>query len=149
MQILRRSPEAPTRQIAENSSVGGGVVVNRMLTSEGSIGFDAATRQYVDLYEAGIVDPTKVVRVALENAVSVASILLLAEATVTGSAGQASRASAEEAEGQLTGGIVAVGPARCAADPPGQKLNIEAEFPGELVDPPFLRRQQVDEQRGI
>ena len=83
MQILRRSLEAPTRQIAENSSVDGGVVVNRMLTSEGSIGFDAATKQYVDLYAAGIVDPTKVVRVALENAVSVASILLLAEATLT------------------------------------------------------------------
>lgn len=83
MQILRRSLEAPTRQIAENSSVDGGVVVNRMLTSEGSVGFDAATKQYVDLYEAGIVDPTKVVRVALENAVSVASILLLAEATLT------------------------------------------------------------------
>jgi len=83
MQILRRSLEAPTRQIAENSSVDGGVVVNRMLTSEGSIGFDAANKQYVDLYAAGIVDPTKVVRVALENAVSVASILLLAEATMT------------------------------------------------------------------
>ncbi len=83
MQILRRALEAPTRQIAENSSVDGGVVVNRMLTGEGNIGFDAATKQYVDLYEAGIVDPTKVVRVALENAVSVASILLLAEATMT------------------------------------------------------------------
>lgn len=83
MQILRRALEAPTRQIAENSSVDGGVVVNRMLTSDGSIGFDAATKQYVDLYEAGIVDPTKVVRVALENAVSVASVLLLAEATMT------------------------------------------------------------------
>jgi len=83
MQILRRALEAPTRQIAENSSVDGGVVVNRMLTSEGNIGFDAATKQYVDLYVAGIVDPTKVVRVALENAVSVASILLLAEAIMT------------------------------------------------------------------
>jgi chaperonin GroEL len=83
MQILRRALEAPTRQIAENSSVDGGVVVNRMLTSEGNIGFDAATKQYVDLYAAGIVDPTKVVRVALENAVSVASILLLAEAIMT------------------------------------------------------------------
>ena len=83
MQILRRALEAPTRQIAENSSVDGGVVVNRMLTGEGNIGFDAATKQYVDLYAAGIVDPTKVVRVALENAVSVASILLLAEAIMT------------------------------------------------------------------
>jgi chaperonin GroEL len=47
------------------------------------VGFDAARKEYVDLYEAGIVDPTKVVRIALENAVSVASILLLTEATMT------------------------------------------------------------------
>jgi chaperonin GroEL len=54
-----------------------------MLHSTGSIGFDAASKQYVDLFEAGIVDPTKVVRIALENAVSVAGILLLTEATMT------------------------------------------------------------------
>jgi len=83
VQILRRSLETPTRQIAENSSVDGGVVVNEMLKSEGAMGFDAALNCYVDLYEAGIVDPTKVVRVALENAVSVASVLLLTEATMT------------------------------------------------------------------
>jgi chaperonin GroEL len=83
MQILMRALETPTRQIAENSAVDGGVVVNRMLAGEGNVGFDAATKQYVDLYEAGIVDPTKVVRIALENAVSVASILLLSEATMT------------------------------------------------------------------
>jgi chaperonin GroEL len=81
--ILRRALEAPTRQIAENSAVDGGVVVDRMLRSEGAIGFDAATNTYVDLFDAGIVDPTKVVRVALENAVSVASVLLLTEATMT------------------------------------------------------------------
>ena len=61
----------------------GGVVVARMLSSEGNVGFDAARKEYVDLVEAGIIDPTKVVRVALENAVSVASILLLTEATMT------------------------------------------------------------------
>ncbi len=83
MQILRRALESPTRQLAENSAADGGVVVNRMLTETGNVGFDAATKQYVDLYEAGIVDPTKVVRIALENAVSVASILLLTEATMT------------------------------------------------------------------
>jgi chaperonin GroEL len=54
-----------------------------MLASEGNIGFDAAQKEYVDLVEAGIIDPTKVVRVALENAVSVASVLLLTEATMT------------------------------------------------------------------
>jgi len=83
IQILRRALAAPARQIAENSAVDSGVVVARMLESEGAIGFDAATATYVDLVQAGIVDPTKVVRIALENAVSVASVLLLTEATIT------------------------------------------------------------------
>jgi len=83
LEILRRALSAPTRQIAENSAVDGGVVVARMLESEGNMGYDAALNEYVDLVEAGIVDPTKVVRVALENAVSVASVLLLTEATMT------------------------------------------------------------------
>ncbi|MGZ6017653.1 MAG: chaperonin GroEL [Phenylobacterium sp.] len=83
MAILRRALEAPTRQIAENSSVDGGVVVARMREGQGTMGFDAARNTYVDLVEAGIIDPAKVVRVALENAVSVASMLLLTEATMT------------------------------------------------------------------
>jgi chaperonin GroEL len=83
VQILKRALSAPARQIAENSSVDGGVVVAKMLESEGAYGFDAACNTYVDLVEAGIIDPTKVVRVALENAVSVAGILLLTEATMT------------------------------------------------------------------
>ncbi|MBI4921259.1 MAG: chaperonin GroEL [Devosia nanyangense] len=83
MLILRRAMEVPTRQIAENSAVDGGVVVARMLESEGALGYDAAKKAYVDLIEAGIIDPTKVVRIALENAVSVASTLLLTEATMT------------------------------------------------------------------
>ncbi|MCW5745372.1 MAG: chaperonin GroEL [Alphaproteobacteria bacterium] len=83
VQVLRRALEAPARQIAENSAVDGGVVVARMLEGKGNYGFDAARKQYVDLVEAGIIDPTKVVRIALENAVSVASVLLLTEATMT------------------------------------------------------------------
>jgi len=83
VQIIRRALEAPTRQIAENSSIDGGVVVARMLEGKGNYGFDAGRKQYVDLVEAGIIDPTKVVRIALENAVSVASVLLLTEATMT------------------------------------------------------------------
>ena len=82
-QCLRRALEAPARQIALNSAVDGGVVVHRMIGSKGAEGFDAARGEYVDLYEAGIVDPTKVIRIALENAVSVASVLLLTEATMT------------------------------------------------------------------
>jgi chaperonin GroEL len=83
LSILRRALEVPTRQIAENSAVDGGVVVERMRGGSGAMGFDAARKQYVDLIEAGIVDPTKVVRIALENAVSAASLLLLTEATLT------------------------------------------------------------------
>jgi chaperonin GroEL len=83
VQILKRALEAPARQIAENSAVDGGVVVARMLGGQGNFGFDAARKEYVDLVEAGIVDPAKVVRIALENAVSVASVLLLTEATMT------------------------------------------------------------------
>ena len=81
--MLKRALEAPARQIAENSSVDGGVVVDRMRHGEGSYGFDAARGEYCDLVEAGIIDPTKVVRTALENAVSVAGVLLLTEATLT------------------------------------------------------------------
>jgi chaperonin GroEL len=83
LRILRRALESPTRQIAENSAQDGGVVVNQMRAGTGNTGFDAATGKYVDLVEAGIIDPTKVVRLALENAVSVGSVLLLTEATLT------------------------------------------------------------------
>jgi chaperonin GroEL len=81
--ILQRALETPARQIAENSAVDGGVVVDRIRNGKGSMGFDAAQNRYTDLIEAGIIDPTKVVRIALENAVSVASTLLLTEATMT------------------------------------------------------------------
>ena len=83
LQILKRALEAPARQLAQNSDVDGGVVVNEMRKGAGTLGFDSARREYVDLVAAGIIDPTKVVRVALENAVSVASLLLLTEATLT------------------------------------------------------------------
>jgi len=82
LQILVRALEVPTRQIAENSGVDGGVM-NEMRRGTGNRGFDAARKEYVDLVEAGIIDPTKVVRIALENAVSAASLLLLTEATLT------------------------------------------------------------------
>ncbi len=83
LRMLKRAMEAPTRQIAENSGADGGVVVTQMRAGQGNYGFDAARGRYVDLVEAGIIDPTKVVRTALENAVSVASLLLLTEATLT------------------------------------------------------------------
>ena len=83
LRILKKALEAPTRQIAENSALDGGVVIDHMRSGKGSNGLDASTGKYVDLIEAGIIDATKVVRVALENAVSVASTLLLTEATMT------------------------------------------------------------------
>lgn len=83
LRILRHALEAPMRQIAENSGIDAGVVVDRTRNLPTNTGFDAATATYVNLLDAGIVDPTKVVRVALEHAVSVASTLLLTEATIT------------------------------------------------------------------
>jgi chaperonin GroEL len=83
LRIFRKALEAPTRQIAENSGADGGSIVEKMRESAGNLGFDAAQGKYVDLVEAGIVDPTKVVRLALENAVSVAGTLLRTDATMT------------------------------------------------------------------
>ena len=83
LKILERALEAPTRTIADNSGFDDGVVVDRMRAGTGNQGFDAARGVYCDLVEAGIIDPTKVVRMALENAVSVAGVLLLTEATMT------------------------------------------------------------------
>ncbi len=80
---LARALEAPTRQIAENSGADVGVVVDRMRNGDGLVGFDAAQGRYVNLVDAGIIDATKVARLALENAVSVAGVLLLTEATLT------------------------------------------------------------------
>jgi chaperonin GroEL len=81
--ILRRALETPMRQIAENAGVDPGVVIDRVRNAAVNMGFDAAVGQYVDMIEAGIIDPTKVVRVALENAVSIAGTLLRSEATIT------------------------------------------------------------------
>lgn len=81
--ILQQALETPARQIAANSGVDGGVVVDRMKNGTGNYGFDAAAGAYVDLVEAGIIDPTKVVRLALDNAVSAAGVLLLTDATMT------------------------------------------------------------------
>jgi chaperonin GroEL len=83
MRILRHALEVPVRQISANSGLDAGVVVDRMRSGTGSFGIDASKGAYVDLVEEGIIDPTKVVRVALENAVSVASTLLLTDATMT------------------------------------------------------------------
>ncbi len=83
-EIVTRALKAPLKQIAENAGFDAGVVANNVLTSnKANYGFNAATGEYVDMFEAGIVDPVKVARIALQNAVSVASLLLTTEATIT------------------------------------------------------------------
>lgn len=82
--IIIKALEAPIRQIAENAGVDGGVVANTIITSkQANYGYDAAKDEYCDMVKAGILDPTKVTRSALQNAASVASTLLTTEALVT------------------------------------------------------------------
>jgi chaperonin GroEL len=80
--IVMRSLEEPVRQIADNAGHEGSVVVDRVKNEKGSVGFNAETEKYEDLAKAGVIDPTKVVRFALQNAASVASLLLTTEAMV-------------------------------------------------------------------
>ncbi len=80
--IVRRAIEAPLRRIAENAGHEGSVVVERVRNEKGSFGFNAATEEYGDLVKAGVIDPTKVVRCALQNAASVAGLLLTTEAMI-------------------------------------------------------------------
>jgi len=82
--IVRKALEAPLRQIAENAGVEGSIVVGRIRSEKGTknFGFNAQTEEYGDLVEAGIIDPAKVVRVALQNAASVSSLLITTEAAI-------------------------------------------------------------------
>jgi chaperonin GroEL len=82
IKIVMKALEAPIRQIAQNSGVDGSIVVGKVLESEGNFGFDAQTEEYKDLVQAGIIDPTKVVRTALQDAASVAGLLVTTEAMV-------------------------------------------------------------------
>ncbi|UCF93356.1 MAG: chaperonin GroEL [Desulfobacterales bacterium] len=81
--ILRRALEEPLRQIAENAGFEGSVVFNKVKEGQDAFGFNAATGEYEDLIKSGIIDPTKVVRFALQNAASVAGLMLTTEALVT------------------------------------------------------------------
>jgi len=81
--IVLKAIEAPLRQIAENSGVEGSIVVNKILENKSeTFGFDAQTEEYVDMLEKGIVDPAKVVRAALQDAASIAGLLVTTEAMV-------------------------------------------------------------------
>jgi len=81
--IIRKAIEEPIKQIVFNAGLEGAVIVNKVKEEKGNFGFNAATEKYEDLVAAGVIDPTKVSRVALENASSVASMLLMTEATIT------------------------------------------------------------------
>jgi len=80
--IIRRAVEEPIRQILRNAGLEASVIVNKIKEGEGAFGFNAYNEQFEDLFEAGVIDPTKVSRVALENAASVASLLITTEATI-------------------------------------------------------------------
>lgn len=81
--IVRRALQAPLRQIADNAGIEGSLVVQKVNEGEGAYGFNARTEQYEDLVDSGVIDPTKVVRTAMENAASIAGLLLTTEALVT------------------------------------------------------------------
>ena len=80
--IIRRALEAPLRRIADNAGIDGSIVIDKVSQAKGAHGFNARTEVYEDLLKAGVIDPTKVVRTALQNAASVASLLLTTEAMV-------------------------------------------------------------------
>ncbi len=82
-QIVRRAIEAPLRTISDNAGVEGAVVIQKVLEGKGAFGYNARTEVYEDLIKAGVIDPTKVTRTALENAASVAGLLLTTEAVVS------------------------------------------------------------------
>ncbi|MFZ5354332.1 MAG: chaperonin GroEL [Bacillota bacterium] len=83
VKIITRALEEPVRQIAENAGLEGSVIIDKVMNSEPGIGFDALHEKYVNMIEVGIVDPTKVTRSALQNAASVAAMLLTTESVVT------------------------------------------------------------------
>lgn len=83
IKIMRRALEEPLRRIAENAGSDGAVVVGHVENSKGPNGFNAATGNYEDLVASGIIDPTKVVRTALQNAASIAGLMLTTDAAMT------------------------------------------------------------------
>jgi chaperonin GroEL len=80
--IVKRAIEEPLRQIAENAGLEGSVVVQRIKTEKTNVGYDVNQDAYVDMIEAGVIDPTKVARFALQNAASIAALLLTTEAVI-------------------------------------------------------------------
>jgi chaperonin GroEL len=83
VKIVKRAMEEPLRRIAQNAGVDGAIVVGKVLAAEGGYGYNAATGKYEDLLASGIIDPAKVVRTALQNAASIAGLMLTTDATIT------------------------------------------------------------------
>ncbi|MCH2378077.1 MAG: chaperonin GroEL, partial [Pedosphaera sp.] len=81
--IVKRAVEAPLRALVENAGVEGAIVVKEVLDRKGNIGYDVTTQRYTDLMKAGVVDPAKVTRSALQNAASIAGLLLTTECLIT------------------------------------------------------------------
>jgi len=103
--ILKRALEEPLRQIAHNAGQDGAVVVDQVKKNSGGYGYNAAKDKYEDLFEAGIVDPTKVVRLALENAASAAAMLLTTEAVVTEKVDEKGKSGSSMPGGMPPGGM--------------------------------------------
>jgi chaperonin GroEL len=82
VKVVMRAVEEPLRQIANNAGLEGSVVIDKVKGAQGSSGYNAETDNYEDLMKAGVIDPTKVVRLALQNAASVASLMLTTQAMV-------------------------------------------------------------------
>ena len=80
--LVKRALEEPIRQIVANAGLEGSVVVDKVKSEKGNFGFNAFTEKYENLVESGVIDPTKVTRIAIENAASVAALLLTTEATI-------------------------------------------------------------------
>ena len=83
IEIVRHALEEPIRQIAENAGAEGSIVVQKVRDGNGAFGFNAETEDYEDLMSAGIIDPTKVTRIALQNAASIAGLMVTTECMVT------------------------------------------------------------------
>jgi len=99
--IVRRALQAPIRQIAENSGVEGSIVVGKVMeNASATFGFNAQTEEYVDMISAGIIDPAKVVRTALQDAASVAGLMITTEAAIV----EAPKKSSGGAGGGMGGG---------------------------------------------
>ncbi|PKM60811.1 MAG: molecular chaperone GroEL, partial [Firmicutes bacterium HGW-Firmicutes-21] len=105
VKIVLRALEEPVRQIAENAGFEGSVVVERVKKEKVGVGFDAYNEKFVDMIQSGIVDPTKVTRCALQNAASIASMILTTEALVADKKEENASANAAAMAGGMGGGM--------------------------------------------